>query len=63
MLQSVGEGQPPIPKSHLEIPKPPLTLQTGRGTYYVELLWQPEVIGIGNLVLNLDFYLWIAHRR
>ena len=47
-LQSIGEGQPPIPKSHLEIPKPPLTLQTGRGTYYVELLWQPEVIGIGN---------------
>jgi hypothetical protein len=47
-LQSIGQGQPPIPKSQIEIPKPPLTLQTGRGTYYVELLWQPELIGVGN---------------
>ena len=47
-LLSTGQGPPPIPKSQLEIPKPPITLQTGRGTYYIELLWQPQLIKSGN---------------
>jgi len=47
-LLATGQGQPPLPKSVLEIPKPPLTLQTGRGTYYIKLLWQPDPIKVGN---------------
>jgi hypothetical protein len=43
-LQAMGQGPPSIPKSHVQIPKPPLTIQTARGTYYIELLWQPETI-------------------
>lgn len=46
-LQAVGTGQPAIPKSQLEIPKPPLTLQTPRGTYYIQLLWDPVQIKAG----------------
>lgn len=46
-LLSTGQGQPPVPKSQPEIPKPPITLQTGRGTYYIELLWQPPSIKSG----------------
>ena len=46
-LLSTGQGQPLIPKSQPEIPKPPITLQTGRGTYYIELLWQPPSIKSG----------------
>ena len=47
-LLANGMGQPPLPKSQLEIPRPPITLQTGRGTYYIELLWQPAIIKSGN---------------
>lgn len=47
-LQATGQGQPPVPKSVLEIPKPPLTLQTARGTYYITLLWTPDPIKVGN---------------
>jgi hypothetical protein len=32
----------------LDIPKPPLTLQTERGTYFIRLLWDPPVIQVGN---------------
>jgi hypothetical protein len=46
-LQAIGQGQPPIPKSHMQAPKPPLTLQTGRGTYYIQLLWEPKIIQLG----------------
>lgn len=46
-LLSTGQGQPLIPKSQPEIPKSPITLQTGRGTYYIELLWQPPSIKPG----------------
>ena len=42
-LQATGKGQPPIPKSQLEIPKPPLTIQTARGTYFIRLLWSPPI--------------------
>lgn len=46
-LLATGQGQPPVPKSVLEIPKPPLTLQTARGTYYIKLLWGPDPIKVG----------------
>jgi hypothetical protein len=46
-LLATGQGQPPIPKSVLELPKSPLILQTARGTYYIELIF-PPVISTGN---------------
>ncbi len=46
-LQSTGTGQPPTPKSQTQIPKPPLTLTTPRGSYHVQLLWEPAVIKAG----------------
>jgi hypothetical protein len=46
-LQAVGQGQPPVPKSQIVIPKPPLTIQTARGTYYIQLLWDPQTISVG----------------
>jgi hypothetical protein len=47
-LLATGQGQPPEPKSMLEIPKTPLTLQTQRGTYFIRLYWDPPVIEPGN---------------
>jgi hypothetical protein len=46
-LLATGQGSPPTPKSQLEIPKPPLTIQTARGTYYIMLLWEPQTIEPG----------------
>jgi hypothetical protein len=46
-LQAAGQGQPPTPKSQIVIPKPPLTIQTARGTYYIQLLWDPPTITVG----------------
>lgn len=46
-LQKTGTGQPQIPKSELITPKPPLTIKTPRGTYNIQLLWQPEEIKSG----------------
>jgi hypothetical protein len=46
-LVATGQGQPAVPKSVLEIPKSPLTLQTARGTYYIKLLWGPDPIKVG----------------
>src|ERR671918_118843 len=46
-LQATGQGQPPAPQSQIEIPKPPLKIQTARGTYIIDLLWDPEVIQVG----------------
>ncbi|HYY65838.1 MAG TPA: hypothetical protein VE622_01775 [Nitrososphaeraceae archaeon] len=46
-LLATAQGPPPEPKSQIEIPQPPLTLQTGRGTYYIQLLWDPKVIQPG----------------
>ncbi len=46
-LQATGQGQPPAPQSQIEIPKPPLKIQTARGTYIIDLLWEPEVIQVG----------------
>jgi hypothetical protein len=46
-LLAVGQGNPPTPKSQIEIPKPPLSIQTARGTYYIQLLWDPPTIQSG----------------
>jgi hypothetical protein len=43
-LQSTGQGPPKIPKSQVAVVKPPLTLQTGRGTYNIQLFWEPVTI-------------------
>ncbi len=44
-LQATGHGQPPILKNQLIIPTPPITIQTARGTYFIEILtWQPPTI-------------------
>ena len=42
-LQSTGTGQPPLPKSEVVIPEPPLTIRTPRGEYYIQLLWNPPI--------------------
>ena len=47
-LKATGSGQPPVPESQIEIPVPPLNLQTPRGTYNVQLLWEPVEIKAGN---------------
>jgi hypothetical protein len=49
-LQATGQGQPPAPESQIEIPKPPLEIQTARGTYILQLLWDPQVIVAGQPV-------------
>jgi hypothetical protein len=46
-LQATGAGEPPPPKSVQEIPKSPLTLQTGRATYSIQMLWEPDPIVAG----------------
>jgi hypothetical protein len=46
-LKGMGTGQPPIPQSQIEIPKPPLTLKTPRGTFNIQLLWDPVEIKSG----------------
>ena len=43
-LLKLGKGEPLIPKSQMQIPKPPVIQQTITGRYYVELLWEPELI-------------------
>lgn len=47
-LLAIGQGQPTTPKTQIEIPKPPLTLQTARGTYYIKLFWEPKLIEAAN---------------
>jgi hypothetical protein len=46
-LQATGQGQPPAPQSQIEIPKPPLELQTQRGSYYMVLVWDPQPLVAG----------------
>jgi hypothetical protein len=47
-LEATGQGQPPTPKSHLYAPTPPITIQTARGTYFIEIVaWQPTTITAG----------------
>jgi hypothetical protein len=47
-LIDTGTGQPPLPETQINIPVPPLTLQTPRGTYNIQLLWEPVEIEAGN---------------
>ncbi len=47
-LQATGSGQPPTPETQTEIPVPPLTIQTPRGTHSVQLLWEPVEIKAGS---------------
>jgi hypothetical protein len=47
-LMDMGTGQPPLPESQIEVPMPPLNLQTPRGTFNVQLLWEPAEIKAGN---------------
>lgn len=42
-----GSGAPPAPTGVEVIPKPPLTKDTGRGTYKITLSWEPESIEAG----------------
>jgi hypothetical protein len=46
-LKAMGTGQPPIPKAQIETPKPPLTITTPRGSYNIQLLWEPVEIKVG----------------
>ncbi len=43
-LQATGEGRPPTPESQFEAPESPLTVRTQRGTYYIQLIWNPPMI-------------------
>lgn len=55
-LLATGMGQPPLPKSVEEIPKPPLHQATGRGTYDVTLSWNPvQIQPNGNTTFTVDF--------
>ena len=47
-LIDTGTGQPPLPETQTEIPVPPLNLQTPRGSYNIQLLWEPVEIKAGN---------------
>ncbi|MDN5866635.1 MAG: hypothetical protein L0H55_04460 [Candidatus Nitrosocosmicus sp.] len=47
-LKATGTGKPPIPETQVEIPVPPLSLLTPRGTYNIQLLWEPVEIKAGN---------------
>jgi len=47
-LKATGNGQPPIPEGQTEIPVPPLSIQTPRGTHFIQLLWEPVEIRAGN---------------
>ena len=42
-LQATGTGQPPTPESKSVTPEPPLTIRTPRGTFYIQLLWEPPI--------------------
>ena len=48
-LQSTGTGAcPTAPKAVEETPKSGLVLQTGRATYSIKLIWEPDPIVAGN---------------
>jgi hypothetical protein len=47
-LLATGQGQPKLPQSKEEIPKPPQERRTERGTYVISLTWDPITIKTGN---------------
>ncbi len=48
-LKAMGTGELTIPKTQTEIPKPPLTLLTPRGSFNIQLLWDPVEIKSGQV--------------
>jgi hypothetical protein len=46
-LQATGNGQPPPPEAVIETPKSPLNQLTGRGSYSIQLIWEPDPIVAG----------------
>jgi subtilisin family serine protease len=46
-LQATGTGQPPPPQAIEVVPNSPLNLLTGRGSYSIQLLWEPDPIIAG----------------
>ena len=47
-LEATGHGQPAVPKGQNLVPTPPITIQTARGTYFIEIVaWQPSTITAG----------------
>ncbi len=46
-LNTMGTGQPPTPETQIELPTPPLTILTPRGTFNIQLLWDPVEIKAG----------------
>ena len=44
ILQATGVGEPPIPVESEFTVKPPLTIRTERGSFYIKLEWSPETI-------------------
>jgi hypothetical protein len=46
-LQATGNGQPLPPEAVLETPKSPLNQLTGRGSYSIQLIWEPDPIIAG----------------
>lgn len=56
-LLEVGMGEPELPTGVAEIPEPPLTQGTPRGTFEIELDWEPASIEPGKEVeFGLNFY-------
>ena len=54
-LLKVGQGEPKTPKSVIEIPTPPLTQETARGTYFIKLLWTPPIKAGNDTKLSILF--------
>ncbi len=44
ILQATGVGQPPIPVETEFTVKPPVTIRTERGSFFIKLEWSPEII-------------------
>jgi hypothetical protein len=56
-LEKTGMGQPSVPKGMSEVPTPPLQQRTARGTYTIQLNWQPVSIEPGK---NVTFVVGVA---
>lgn len=56
-LLATGTGKPPVPQQTTEIPKPPLHGTTGRGTYKMDVSWDPASIEPGKeTTFAINFY-------